>query len=491
MRCSRFIALSSVLVALGGATGCVEEADSQLDVEGLRRDFATAQDVVPLPKAAAMARLTDICPPARADELCVALRAEDYARARAAVAAALSGAEPGQATVDPAIRYYLRERSVSLVVWNILTDRGRAAPPADYASAAAAVLDEHYPAYKDDPGHFAMARRPLPPNDGAICASQDTLVIFPGVLRLQDRSEFVEQTRAIREALPCLRTVVVDTEDFMDPAVNAAVAKRTIEQLAGARAGLHFVGYSQGSTNALRTLVDNPDIAARVRSVLTLNSAAHGSEVVDVLLQALASMERKEDVCTQLPAYAGPTCAWAKAQSPRPAELLVSRIASDLGITSAEMAAVDPNATLEIVREFLRGHIAGVRSLGTAEAEAFWKNRGAALPRGIVYTSFRSAISDTEKNLPPSNAVFYHLLTHAGGDAPYNDMQVLLAKQSLGGPLADREVMLPVAEGNHWQWEYTEGQMDALMPAHMTERARQRELLVAYAQSLFEAGLLR
>ena len=50
---------------------------------------------------------------------------------------------------------------------------------------------------------------------------------------------------------------------------------------------------------------------------------------------------------------------------------------------------------------------------------------------------------------------------------------------------------LPVAEGNHWQWELATGAVgEAVMPAHMTDRIPHRELMLSYAQLLFELDLL-
>ena len=444
----------------------------------------------PLADVAALASLGEVCPPDRADELCAALRAADFGKARAAAA----GAVAAGALTDPAVRYYLRERTMALVVWNALTDRGRTAPPADYARAAGAWLDAYFPAYQGDASQFAMARQPLAPS-GAACASPssgDVIVIFPGVVRLEDRSEFAKQTEAIRDVLPCVRTIVLDTGNFVDPKANAALASRTLAAAAPAPAALHFIGYSQGSTNVLRTLVDYPEIAARVRTVLTMNSAAHGSEIVDVLLPALDNLDADARFCDKLPDYARPTCEWAAEQSPKPARVIMEEIARSMGIPVDSLDGwLDPNDRTTTLRDFLKEHVPGVRSLTTVAAAEFWATRAHQLPRTALYTSFRSAITDPDRNLPASNALFYGLLNRAGGDAPYNDMQVLLTKQSLGGPIADLETILPVAEGNHWQWQYTAGQMDErLMPADMTARIPQLAWMVGYAETLHDLGVL-
>jgi pimeloyl-ACP methyl ester carboxylesterase len=503
----RFTGLTSSLVALAGLAGCAAEPDSLgSDTDALTRDqaaflaaslhaVAPTTQAIPLAQAAAVVGLDDVCPAARQDELCVALRAGDDARSRTLAAARLVGTERLAGQADPAVRYYLRERQVALLVWNALTERGRHAPPASYAAAATAFLDEHCPADQGDLTHFAMARRGLAPLDGTGCTSDDTIVYFPGVLRIQDRTEFRLQTQAIAEALPCLETIVVDTEDFMDPSVNAAVAKRQIDALGAVPTGIHLIGYSQGVRNVLQTLVEYPDLAARSQSVLTMNSAAHGSEAIDTLFLAMQAFERVEDICAAVPAFARAACEEIKAQSPVPADVILGLVGDLLSVPADRIVdgieGADPARTIELVREYVRSHLAGWRSLTTFDSKAFWAQHGATLPKDLLYFAFRSAISDTEKNLPLSNAPLYFLLAQAGGADPYNDMQVRLSNQALGGPVAGTEVVLPAAEGNHWQWEFTKGQLDsALIPDDMIERVPQLAYIVSYTQVLFEAGYL-
>jgi hypothetical protein len=491
----------AALVALTGLAGCLEEPAAALaeDRDALRLGSPMVPSpigpaLVPLAQAAAVAPLASVCPPARLDELCVALRAGDDVGARAAAARRLAGSERVSAQTDPAVRYYLRERQVALLVWNALTERGQLAPPADYAAAATAFLDEHYPAYSGDSSQLAMARRPLPPLDGTTCQRREVLVYYPGVLRIEDRSELVPQAAALRQAVPCLETIVIDTDDFMDPVVNAAVARRQIDALAGAPA-LHLIGYSQGVRNLLQTLATYPDLAARAESVLTLNSAAHGSQAIDVLFLAIEAVERGGDICAAVPAYARATCERIAATTEEPAELLARLVSTVLAVPAERIfdgiSPADPIRAVAAVREYLRGHLAGWRSLTTFDSSDFWDAHGGQLPRNILYTAFRSTISRPERNLPPSNAPLYVILAAAGGAEPYNDMQVLLRNQTLGGPVAASEVILPVAEGNHWQWEFLPGQLDpALISAEMLERVPQLALTVSYGQLLFETGLV-
>jgi hypothetical protein len=115
---------------------------------------------------------------------------------------------------------------------------------------------------------------------------------------------------------------------------------------------------------------------------------------------------------------------------------------------------------------------------------------GVAPSRALLLVPHRN--SDSSANLPSSNRLFHALLERAGEHRPYNDMQVRLDNQILGGPVADLEVASPVAEGNHWQWELATGAVpESTMPVDMTDRIRHRELLVGHYQTLVELGVAR
>jgi hypothetical protein len=108
-----------------------------------------------------------------------------------------------------------------------------------------------------------------------------------------------------------------------------------------------------------------------------------------------------------------------------------------------------------------------------------------------MYLNFRSYISKPERNLPQSNALSHSLLSNANSASPENDMQVRLANQELGGPLADVEIVGPVAEGNHWQWPLTSKDINAsIMPSEMADRIPHDAMLLAYYQTLNEIGIL-
>jgi hypothetical protein len=474
---ARFLVLAALL------TGCLDAPLTEEDADAVlvRR---------PIADVASVAGLADVCPIDRTDELCAALRTDDDASARRIVAERIAASR--DAHVDPAIRYHLRERIVALLVWNVLTDQGRVSPPADYAARADAVLATHYPIYGRD---FApSARRPLAPLDGSDCTTDDLLVYYPGVFRTADRTELSAQAAAITDALPCLETLVIDTGNFVDPVVNAALGRRTLADLPGDRR-IHLVGYSQGVRNALQLLVDAPDVAARTSTVFALNSSAHGSEAIDLVVAALDVFLPADDVCALLLGPGRAACERATLAVLPPVDTLLDVAVGASAIAAHErdaLALATPATALRDLAARLREHLAGWRSLTTDGSRTFWATRGAELPTAPLYTTFRSVITDTRANLPISNAALYAALAIAGGDDPYNDMQVRLSNHALAGPLAESEVVMPAAEGNHWQWVMTSGQVPGLlMPADMVERVPQTALAVAYVQSLFEAGLLR
>jgi hypothetical protein len=444
----------------------------------------------PIDDVARVAALAEVCPPDRGDDLCAALRSEDDAGARRIVADRL--AVSPEAHADPAVRYYLRERIVALLVWNVLTDHGRVSPPSDYAARADAVLATHYPIYGH--GFAPSARRLLPPLDGTMCTSDDLLVYYPGVFRTADRSELSVQAAAIADAVPCLETIVIDTGNFVDPVVNAELGRRTLADLPADRR-LHLVGYSQGVRNALQLLVDAPDLAARTATMFAINSSAHGSEAIDLVVAALDVFLPTDAVCALLLGRGRTACERATLATLPPIDALLDAAVGTAALTPAErdaLAGAAPTAALRALADRLRQHLAGWRSLTTGGSRAFWDERGHELPTATLYTTFRSVITDVRANLPISNGALYATLAVAGGADPYNDMQVRLSNHALAGPLVDREVVMPAAEGNHWQWVMTAGQVpELLMPADMVERIPQTALAVAYVQALFEVGLLR
>jgi pimeloyl-ACP methyl ester carboxylesterase len=465
----------------------------------VNRWMGRCSDQIALSDAAAIAGLDDACPVGRRGSICDGLRtarslspdhaAPFYAEVRDAIRAQVAR-DPASAIADPAIRYYLRERAVGLLVYQVI---GATERPADYRARADQVLRTHLPAYPAD--QFHLARTWLPPRPASACDQPQLLVWFPGVMRLTRRDEWIDQWRAIQDALPCAKVLRVDAGSFMAPEVNAAQAWsaiRAADLTFGPDTPIHLMGYSQGARNALETLLRYPDIAARTRSVITLSSAARGSEVGDLLYRA---MQLGAHLCDDAPAWLQPTCDWAAERSPRPHDLILGLIARAMGVTTAELAdfvdaedAVDRAGT---IREMFERHLDGVRSLTTGAAAEFWNGRARQLPTDVLYLEFRSVISRPDDNLPGSNRLFYELLERAGGDLPWNDMQVRLPNQRLAGPVAGSEVAMPVCEGNHWQWVLADDAVpDALMPGEMARKTPHRALLVAYYQTLLDIDLL-
>jgi len=440
-----------------------------------------------LATSAAVATLDTACD-GRTDALCTALREGRYADARTAVRTAVAGG--AGALEDAAVRYYVRERAVALFAYRVA-----GGPASELAGRADKLLAEHFPAYPS--GSIEMARVPVAPLPTKTCtAPTEALLIFPGVVRLTARDEFAAFTTAARRELPCLEVVRVETGSFVEPGVNAARAAQQVAAL-DARLGravpLHLLGYSQGAMNALRTLTDHPTLAARVRTVVTMNSAAHGSEVADLLSRLLGDLGR--DACAAWPLVFRPTCEWAAASGVVPSDGVMRAIAWAMGIPVQDLqrfiAAEDEVAPSPNLRAFLVNHRPGVDSLTTAGAVAFWKQHGAKLPTTALYVSFRSVISDAARNLPTSNALFAKLLDRVSPFRPWNDMQVRLVNQSLGGPIAKVEVVGRVAEGNHWQWQLAEGAVPpAVMDPDMVRRTPDVDMLLAHYLALQDAGLV-
>jgi pimeloyl-ACP methyl ester carboxylesterase len=252
---------------------------------------------------------------------------------------------------------------------------------------------------------------------------------------------FSEKIEALERAMPCVLFQVVDTGSFVDPAINARQVRDLVAEIdrdLGRPVPLHLLGYSQGARNALQTLSDNPEIAARARSVLTLNSAARGSEVAALLFGPVSHLEGPVD-CRALPAFAIPTCEFANLQSPQPSQFLVELIAFAMAVMPDMIedfiAAEEAIAPAQKLSEFLLKHAAGVYSLMPESAAACWADDAEKLPKHVLY-----------------------------------------------GPLA---------EANHWQWELATGAMpESAMPAAMSDRIQHRELLLAYSQTLYEMGVL-
>jgi pimeloyl-ACP methyl ester carboxylesterase len=476
---------------------CGEAADVGTDEE-------EATERQSLAAAAEVASLEDVCPSARQDALCVALRAAEatkgaaavaaYAEARAAIAARVATEPAGEVAGDPAVRYFVRERALALLV------HGAAEAPAsvnDWWRAAEETLARHFPAY--EPWTVAMAREWMPPEPIAGCDGEvrAAVLYFPGVVRVGHRREMDLQLAALAGAFPCVRGVRVETASFVAPEINAAEAEKTVAALdaeVGRAVPLHLVGYSQGARNALETLVRYPAIAARTRTVLTLNAAARGSEVADVLYAAVQALDSASGGCNKLPAFARTPCKAIAGWSARPADVVLGAIAFAMGIPVGDLeafiAAEDAIAPAATLGDFFRTHLPGVRSLTTADAASFWKGPAHALPQGTLYFAFRSAITD-RKNLPLSNWINYEILRRAGGFYHFNDMQMRLANQSLGGAVEDREVVGRLAEGNHWQWELLPGDVpESVMPSEMVERIPHEAMFVAHLRAVAEIGLL-
>jgi pimeloyl-ACP methyl ester carboxylesterase len=477
---------------------------------------------MPVAEAVAIATLDDVCPRDRGDGVCDHMRGARkqreeadavarYAEALSELRKELTVRTPADAYKDPAVRFYVRERVLSLLAWNVVMHRLQqehaqagqeldlSVRPDGYQQLAAGVLEEYFPHY--DAERFHMALQWMPPAQDATCEPQ-ILLMFPGVVRAVDRQEFREQAELIEQNLPCMNTVHVNSGTFVSPSLNAEQARLALEELdtqLGHEAPVHMIGYSQGSTNQLTTLVEHPAIARRVRSVVTLNSAAGGSEVGDLGHELVTAARWGENLCASFKTTWGKaTCEFFMSGSP--AEFANS-LAKSFGLPVDDLAAIQAFIQAEDGVEeaadwisFFGRHADGIYSLSTKAADAFWQSaeRGGKLPVDVLYLSFTSIITDEDENLPLSNKLFFDLLERAGGKKPYNDMQVRLDNQRLRAPASAVTVSLPVAEGNHWQWELAPGAVpEATMPREMADRIPHRELMVALYQALHEIGVVQ
>jgi pimeloyl-ACP methyl ester carboxylesterase len=445
----------------------------------------------PLEEVVAIDSLADVCPSNRGDQLCAVLRDASQAGDQAArelvdaakeLVAERLRTELRQAVLaDSAVRYFIRDRIVAKFIANAAVSRGQSGS----TPAASELLREFYPAY--DSGEFIQARLGIEVT-GEKCAPQ-ALLIFPGVVRMKERTEFLGQIAALEEALPCLRVVRIETGSFVHPQENAKVAAAAVARLDDelGPVPLHLLGYSQGALNALMTLVEFPQIAQRTRSVVTLNAAAGGSEVADLGLKIL-----RDGNCDGVPDFMRATCSWAAAGTASVKGFFLMRLFEAVGIPEEDVddvIAAEDGVEDGDAEAFFHRHHDGIESLTTESAAEFWQRRGPELPGNVLYVSFATIITDKQRNLPPSNAAFFALLERAGVPVPYNDMQVRVNNQRLRGAVADIEVRMPVAEGNHWMWELSDVD-PALMSREMVERTPQNEMMLAYYQVMLELGLL-
>jgi len=464
---------------------------------------AASQVVPKFVDPALLSTLDGVCA-GRGDALCKRLRdanaaapGEPQARAfRAALAEAarvIREKKREAALTDPALRYLARERWMALLVRHTLEAADPNAPlpgdPAQYAAAAERAIRRLYPAYGElAPDVFRLARVPLAP---AKSDCGGVVVFFPGVVRVSTGDEFELTARKLVAALPCLAWRRAETSTFVDPALNARAGCKVVSELPPG-APLHLVGYSQGSRNALQTLVDCDSAKGRVRSLLSIDSAAHGSPVADLV--ALSRDLETEEKCADRTNFLSRW--WCDASNWWGSQL------TSLGINALDAFGMDEDDLRRVrehegidentpVQEVLSLRANGIRSLSTYESNTFWASRAGELPRNVLYVSSRAMITDLDANLPDSNESFFEILSRAGGASPWNDMQVRMVDQRLGPPLHDLEVVSPAAEGNHWQWALEAHQVPAaLMPKAMFAHIPRAELVIAHFETLGELGLL-
>ncbi|MBM4344469.1 MAG: hypothetical protein FJ100_13975, partial [Deltaproteobacteria bacterium] len=145
----------------------------------------------PLAKFAGVQELDSACPSTRNDTLCNALRngvraqgaqaASWFEGARAAIAQRIESENREVVVKDSAVRWWLRERSLALQVWNHGTARGSlATDPSQWWKTADAILAKNYPTYA--PSSMTLARTWMPPVQKATTAcskAREALLVFP------------------------------------------------------------------------------------------------------------------------------------------------------------------------------------------------------------------------------------------------------------------------------------------------------------------------
>ncbi len=389
-------------------------------------------DRVGLEAALTQPSSAEICQ-TRDDESCQALRAIDasppeHTAARVAelaniISRRLQGGGRSEALRDPVVHYFLRERGPALFAYNHLTQFGER-QVADYSAEATRLLSTHYPAYPA--AAFALARPKRPPAPTpASCSKREALILSPGLFRATGGEELREVFEALQRYFPCLEVVRAD------PATYATTrdAARTFYEAAmsvDASLPLHLVAHSAGANRVLEALVEHPDLAARTRTVVSLQPTAHGTAVAGLLDTVLHGIPG--EAVADLTPEAGASF-WASQGSKLPTDVLYL----------------------------------------TLRAVAIYPEENIPTSNRINYRYLRSV---------------------DGVRIPYNDMQALLTAQYLGGPVGDVEVLSKVVEGNHYQWGLARGDCpNWVMPPEMSDRIPRAAYFLGYYQALHEVGL--
>jgi pimeloyl-ACP methyl ester carboxylesterase len=412
-----------------------------------------------LPPGEPADELTLTCPPSQSDAVCACLRSPN-----AGCLPELLGELRARPAPDAALRYFVRQRLVALLVQQLGRDVDTS-------------LKEFFPHYP--PSYFPLAHQGIAPLTRSGCATTPELVLlFPGVVRVFH--EFAHQIAALEKQFPGAIFKVVETDPFSEPSVIAAAAASLIPD---GEMPIHLVGYSQGAQGALWLLANSPPLARRTKSVLLLSPATWGTELADLLTGSLALLSLEGASCAAL----GHSAAVALCRKvvgytfSAAVRHVLEEAARPLGV-----AVQIPEGTTA-ARYFL-ARVRGLESLTTTWAADFWRQQGAHLPRWATWLVFRSDITDS-RDLPLSNWFFYQWLKRVDPAYPENDMQVRLANQRLGPPLEDLQILGPVAEGNHWQWELVPDDVpEAAMPKEMLARMPQAALFLALFETLNELG---
>jgi len=285
-----------------------------------------------------------------------------------------------------------------------------------------------------------------------------------------------------------MHVVRVDTETFVDVEVNAEKGRAAIAAV-DAQLGavpLRFLGYSQGVNNALRTITSDPAIAARTRSVVSLNSAAHGSEAADTLLRALRLYQARPHAgCEELWPGVRELCQQVAQRELSPVAGFLQAMLERMGAHFDDLAGRNAG-------DWLARHIDGLRSLTTGAADASKSASRTGLRCRRTSLTSRFDPSSPMKRPACHRAIGSHTKRSRGPRRERHGTTCKsLVNQPLGRGVAPTETVMRVADGNHWQWALTSSDVpENLMPASMFSGIPRESRVVAQYEALAELGIV-
>jgi hypothetical protein len=221
---------------------------------------------------------------------------ELIAQVRAAVLA-----EPARAIGDAVVNSWLGRRWTALAIQRAALDDAAVA----IARGRAAQLDPHEAIARRFvlPVLGGAPWRELPPSD-RLTLSSTTLVLCPGLLgALMPMSAFASTAPLLEQEFG-VRVVVADSHPAASCGANARDILRAVTRGEGfavdgselrpgavAPGDVVLVGYSKGMPDALTMLAEHPEVASRVKAIVSWAGAAGGSYLADAAAPLLADID--------------------------------------------------------------------------------------------------------------------------------------------------------------------------------------------------------